>query len=296
MDLLQLAEVGDGRISFTQKKGQNLGIAGETGSGKSTLLKIIAGLAEPSAGTVLFEGERVLGPKERLVPGQPGIAYLSQHFELWHNYRVEEILSYANDLAPQESADLYAICHIDHLMGRRTDALSGGERQRIALARLLVKPPRLLLLDEPFSNLDMIHKDILKRVIRNIGEQLDITCILVSHDPLDLMAWADEILVLRNGSVEQQGPPERIYRLPVNEYVAGLFGKYNLIGKTFVRPEDIRIVDEGNLEGVVEGVIFQGWYYYVEVRLKNSTVVLRTTMETLRRGDRVRIALKKIDI
>ena len=296
MDLLQLIGVGGGGISFTQKKGQNLAIAGETGSGKSTLLKIIAGLTEPSAGTVLFEGERVLGPKERLVPGQPGIAYLSQHFELWHNYRVEEILSYANDLSPQESADLYAICHIDHLMGRRTDALSGGERQRIALARLLVKPPRLLLLDEPFSNLDMIHKDTLKRVIRNIGEQLDITCILVSHDPLDLMAWADEVLVLRNGSVEQQGPPERIYRLPVNEYVAGLFGKYNLIGKTFVRPEDIRIVDESNLEGVVESVVFQGWYYDVEVRLKNSTVVLRTTVETLKKMDRVRIALKKIDI
>jgi len=292
MDLLQLIGVNSGGISFTQKKGQNLAIAGETGSGKSTLLKIIGGLAEPSAGVVLFEGQRVLGPTERLVPGQPGIAYLSQHFELWHNYRVEEILSYANDMTPEESAELYAICHIDHLLGRRTDALSGGERQRIALARLLVRPPRLLLLDEPFSNLDMIHKDTLKRVIRNIGEQLGITCILVSHDPLDLMAWADEVLVLRDGGVEQQGPPERIYRQPINEYVAGLFGKYNLIGKTFVRPEDIDIVEEGSLEGVVESVLFQGWYYDVEVRLKNSRVVLRTTKVGIRTGESVRIALR----
>jgi len=292
MDLLQLIGVNSGGISFTQKKGQNLAIAGETGSGKSTLLKIIGGLAEPSAGVVLFEGQRVLGPTERLVPGQPGIAYLSQHFELWHNYRVEEILSYANDMTPEESAELYAICHIDHLLGRRTDALSGGERQRIALARLLVRPPRLLLLDEPFSNLDMIHKDTLKRVIRNIGEQLGITCILVSHDPLDLMAWADEVLVLRDGGVEQQGPPERIYRQPINEYVAGLFGKYNLIGKTFVRPEDIDIVEEGSLEGVVESVLFQGWYYDVEVRLKNSRVILRTTKVGIRTGESVRIALR----
>jgi ABC-type sugar transport system ATPase subunit len=292
MDLLQLIGVNSGGISFTQKKGQNLAIAGETGSGKSTLLKIIGGLAEPSAGVVLFEGQRVPGPTERLVPGQPGIAYLSQHFELWHNYRVEEILSYANDMTPEESAELYAICHIDHLLGRRTDALSGGERQRIALARLLVRPPRLLLLDEPFSNLDMIHKDTLKRVIRNIGEQLGITCILVSHDPLDLMAWADEVLVLRDGGVEQQGPPERIYRQPINEYVAGLFGKYNLIGKTFVRPEDIDIVEEGSLEGVVESVLFQGWYYDVEVRLKNSRVILRTTKVGIRTGESVRIALR----
>jgi ABC-type sugar transport system ATPase subunit len=297
MDLLQLIGVRGGNgagegISFTQKRGQNLAIAGETGSGKSTLLKIIAGLAEPSAGVVLFEGERVRGPKERLVPGQPGIAYLSQHFELWHNYRVEEILSYANDLTPEKSAELYSICHIDHLMGRRTDALSGGERQRIALARLLVKPPRLLLLDEPFSNLDMIHKDILKRVIRSIGEQLDITCILVSHDPLDLLAWADEIIVLRNNGILQRGTPRSIYRQPVDEYVAGLFGKYNLIGKAFVRPEDIEIVREGSLEGMVESVVFQGVYQDVEVRLRNSSVILRTMKDDVRIGDRVKIAMK----
>ena len=291
MDFLQIEDV-NGKVSLVQSRGQKMAIAGETGSGKSTLLKMIAGLAEPKEGVILFEGERVLGPKERLVPGQPGIAYLSQHFELWHNYRVGEILEYANDMTPEECAELYAICHIDHLMNRRTDALSVGERQRIALARLLVKPPRLLLLDEPFSNLDMIHKDTLKRVIRNIGEKLDITCILVSHDPLDLMGWADEIIVLRNGGIVQKGPPQMIYRQPVDEYVAGLFGKYNLIGKTFVRPEDIEIVEEGSLEGVVESVVFQGGYREVEVRLRNSSVILRTAKDDVRKGDRVNIALK----
>ncbi|SRR5260221_10392873 len=300
MDFLQVAGL-NGRISFTQKKAQKLAIAGETGSGKSTLLKMIAGLAQPAEGEVRFEGSRVLGPQERLVPGQPGIAYLSQHFELWNNYRVEDVLSYANDLSVEESAELYAICRIDHLLARRTDQLSGGERQRIALARLLVKPPRLLLLDEPFSNLDMIHKDILKRVIGDIGDKLAITCILVSHDPLDLMAWADEIVVLRNADIVQQGSPEQVYRSPVDEHVAGLFGKYNLIGKTFVRPEDIRIVEGGGgmaaggsvaagrsaLSGKVESVVFQGSYYDVEVQLKNSRLIVRTVRNDLSIGDPV---------
>jgi len=201
MKLLQVIGL-NGRISFTQEKGRKLAIAGETGSGKSTLLKMIAGLAAVGPGEVRFEGSRVLGPLERLVPGQPGIAYLSQHFELWNNYRVEEVLSYANDLSVEESVELYGICHIDHLLARRTDQLSGGERQRIALARLLVKPPRLLLLDEPFSNLDMIHKDILKSVIRDITQRLDITCLLVSHDPLDVLSWADEVLVVDSESTD----------------------------------------------------------------------------------------------
>jgi len=304
MDLLQVVGL-NGRISFTQEKGRKLAIAGETGSGKSTLLKMIAGLAAVGSGAVRFEGSRVLGPLERLVPGQPGIAYLSQHFELWHNYRVEDVLSYANDLSVEESAELYGICHIDHLLARRTDQLSGGERQRIALARLLVKPPRLLLLDEPFSNLDMMHKDVLKRVIRNIGDKLGITCILVSHDPLDLMAWADEIIVLRDGVVVQKGGPEEVYRRPVDAYVAGLFGKYNLIGKTFVRPEDIRIVDEVGdsggraaaagggraLSGKVENVIFQGSYYDIEVQLKNSRLIVRTTRSGISVGDVIYVAL-----
>jgi ABC-type sugar transport system ATPase subunit len=289
MELLQVVGL-NGRISFTQEKGRKLAIAGETGSGKSTLLKMIAGLAAVGSGEVRFEGSRVLGPMERLVPGQPGIAYLSQHFELWHNYRVEDVLSYANDLSVEESAELYGICHIDHLLDRRTDQLSGGERQRIALARLLVKPPRLLLLDEPFSNLDMMHKDVLKQVIRNIGGKLGITCILVSHDPLDLMAWADEIIVLRDGVVVQKGGPEEVYRKPVDAYVAGLFGKYNLIGKTFVRPEDIKIVNEG-LTGRVESVIFQGSYYDIEVQLKNSRLIVRTTRSGISVGDRIDIAL-----
>jgi ABC-type sugar transport system ATPase subunit len=293
MDFLQVIGL-NGRISFTQQKAQKLAIAGETGSGKSTLLKMIAGLAQPAEGEIRFGGERVLGPQERLVPGQPGIAYLSQHFELWNNYRVEEILSYANDLSVGESAALYAICRIDHLLARRTDQLSGGERQRIALARLLVRPPRLLLLDEPFSNLDHIHKSLLKTVIRDIGEKLDITCILVSHDPLDTLGWADEILVLKNADIVQQGEPELVYRQPVNEYVAGLFGRYNLIGGVFVRPEDLRIVKAGKetLCGTVESIIFQGSYYEVEVRLSGDSVVaLRTRRNDLGVGELICLSL-----
>lgn len=234
MEFLQVALKN---ISFSQRKGQRLAIVGETGSGKSNLLKIIAGLATPSEGSVYFEGVRVLGPLERLIPGQPGIAYLSQHFELWNNYHVAEILSYSNDLSSEEASALYRLCHIEHLLDRRTDQLSGGERQRIALARILVHPPRLLLLDEPFSNLDMIHKRTLKKVIADIGLRFDITCILVSHDPRDILPWADELLVLRDGRLVRAGAPLDVYSRPENEYVAALLGDYTVVKGEFMRPE-----------------------------------------------------------
>lgn len=234
MEFLQVA-LKD--LGFFQRKGQRLAIVGETGSGKSNLLKMIAGLATPVEGVVFFEGSRVLGPLERLIPGQPGIAYLSQHFELWNNYHVQEILSYTNDLSPQEASELYRLCHIDHLLGRRTDQLSGGERQRIALARILVHPPRLLLLDEPFSNLDMIHKRILKKVIADSASRFDITCTLVSHDPRDILPWADELLILHDGRLIRQGTPLDVYSRPENEYTAALLGDYIPDKDGFLRPE-----------------------------------------------------------
>ncbi|WP_207431999.1 ABC transporter ATP-binding protein [Sabulibacter ruber] len=294
-------------IHFTQQEFQNIAIAGETGSGKSTLLKIIAGLIQPDAGQVFFLEDRVKGPAEKLVPGHPGIAYLSQQFELAEFLRVEQVLRYANTLTQEEANNLYELCHISHLLHRRTDQLSGGERQRIALARLLLTSPSLLLMDEPFSNLDTGHKNLLKTIIHDISEQLDITCLMVSHDPQDTLSWADQILVMKDGQLVQQGTSEEIYRQPVNTYVAGLFGKYNLLsseqakdflggsanggnGKSLLlRPEDLVLEPEEKKgsSATVNKVTFFGSYYEVEATVENFPVVVRTGVRSLAQGDTV---------
>ena len=155
-------------IHFTQQSSEKIAIAGETGSGKTTLLKMIAGLVQPDEGDIYLDNNRILGPFEKLIPGHPAIAYLSQHFELRKNYRVEEELESKNLLTEEEANRIYSICKIQHLLKRKTDQLSGGERQRIVLARLLTTSPKLLLLDEPFSNLDAVHKNIIKSALLDI--------------------------------------------------------------------------------------------------------------------------------
>jgi iron(III) transport system ATP-binding protein len=297
-------------ISFVQQRRQRLAVAGATGSGKSTLLKVIAGLVQPDGGSVLFEGRRVLGPAETLVPGHPDIAYLSQDFELRNNYRVEEVLSYASELTEEEAGALYKVCRIDHLLGRRTDQVSGGERQRIALARLLVSPPKLLLLDEPYSNLDRAHKEILRSVIGDILDRFSMSCILISHDPPDILSWADEILVLREGMLVQKAGPERIYRQPADEYVAGLMGKYNRIhpvlaarlgrlpgagqGKDLlIRPEKLTLSALGSAaaQGRVTGISFVGGYYEVEVEVAGSRLLVRSDTNAYQKDQVVYIGL-----
>ncbi|MCC9135340.1 ABC transporter ATP-binding protein [Pontibacter silvestris] len=303
-------------ISFTQQEFQKIAISGETGSGKSTLLKTIAGLMQPDTGEVLFDDERVKGPAERLVAGHPEIAYLSQQFELPQFLRVEQVLKYANTLSGEEADTLYEVCRIKHLLKRRTDELSGGERQRIALARLLTTWPRLLLLDEPYSNLDSGHKDILKSVIYDIGESLGITCTLISHDPLDTLSWANEIIVLKDGKILQVGKPEQIYRQPVNEYTAALFGSYNLIGaanteiysrlagikengkKILVRPESFKIIEKDSeaITGTVTKITFFGSYYELTVSISEAVVRVKTVECNISEGDNIHLNVSPGDV
>jgi ABC-type sugar transport system ATPase subunit len=303
-------------VSFTQQAFQKVAIVGESGSGKSTLLKIIGGLTQSDGGEVRFEDVRVKGPLERLLPGQPGIAYLSQHYELRNHYRMEEILAYANTLADEDAERLYAICRISHLMKRKNDQLSGGEKQRVALARLLTTAPRLLILDEPYSNLDPILKNTLKSVIREICDDLNITCLLVSHDPLDTLSWADEVIVMKDGHIVQKGSPQTVYHQPASEYVAALFGSYNLIssakaadfsqvsglsinGKNmFIRPERFRVVEQGQhaLAGKIRDVSFMGSAYEVQVELASGTITVKTDNSALEKGAPIYLSLSPADV
>jgi len=240
-----------------------------------------------------------------LLEGHKDIAYLSQHYSLLNNYYVKDLIWFQIKVEEQAAKELFEICRISHLLKRRTDQLSGGEKQRIALCMLLVKSPKMLILDEPFSNLDPMHTDILKAVLEDITDRLQITCLLTSHDPHDTLSWADKIFVMKEGRILQQGTPQEIYHRPVNEYAAGLFGRYNLLkpklaalfgieanGKdVMTRPENFILNANTGVEGVIQRISFWGSFYEVEVMVEDVKIVVKVMRNEWKVGKEVFISL-----
>lgn len=301
----QLAIVSN--INFTQHKAENIAIAGATGSGKTTLLKLIAGLQQPTSGDIFLENTKIKGPEEQLFPGNKQIAYLSQHFELRNNYKVEDLLEVYKKIENTEANTIFELCNIHHLLKRKTNELSGGEKQRIALAIQLITKPKLLLLDEPFSNLDFMQKVSIKNVLENIKNELNISLMITSHDWADLLPWANTILVMYKGEIIQKDNPQNIYLMPINEYVAGISGEYNIIDSTstihfkkillpnsnekqiLLRPEQISIEAAGNIfqTDTIKKINYFGSYNLIEVMVNNKVVKVSTTSNHFYEGQRV---------
>lgn len=296
-------------IHLQMEQFQRIAIAGETGSGKTTLMKIIAGLIQPDDGIATFEGGKIMGPNDQLIPGHKGIAFLSQHFDLPQHLRIEQVMEYANELPADEAAQIIKICDINHLMKRKTHQLSGGEKQRIAIAKLLVNRPKLMLLDEPFSNLDPIHKEQLKALFDRLEKELSISFIMVSHDSQDTLSWADYIYVMKEGKIVQSGEPNAVYYEPGNEYVAGILGKYNkvrqklvkfdqqdLFGEQFryIRPQQLQIVPRRKCmwKGVIQKITFYGTHYEVKVETSEGIIWLYTSWLKQKEGDQIGINLR----
>lgn len=273
-------------ISFSLEAGHKLAVIGETGSGKTTLMRIVGGMGQADSGEVHFAGSKVEGIGEKLLPGHKGIAYLSQQFELRDHYRVSELLNYANNLTDGQSEELYRICRVAHLLSRWSHTLSGGEKQRVALAKLLTESPRLLLLDEPFSNLDQIHKRQLKSVIDHACEYLGLTCMMISHDGEDILPWADEVLVMREGRLLASATPAQLYQAPATPYIAGLFGAYSQLSPALrevlgfpdpgiVRPEQLMLAEDTGLAAIVQKCLYYGAHYELELRIAGELLLIR---------------------
>jgi iron(III) transport system ATP-binding protein len=224
--------------SFTAQRGSIVALLGASGSGKTTLLRCVAGLEQPEVGQITIGGKTVLDGERKIAlpPEQRNIGLVFQSYALWPHRTVKENVGYGLKLRGVSAADMdkrvQAILErlgLGHLSDRYPSQLSGGQQQRVAICRALVYEPRVLLLDEPLSNLDAKLREEARYWIRKLILDLEICAILVTHDQSEALAAADNILLLQDGRIVQQGGPQEIYSNPNSFYSADFLGANNIV-------------------------------------------------------------------
>ena len=259
-------------LSFVAHQGQNIAIIGESGCGKSTLLKLIYGLYDLDSGSIHYNGNPILGPKYNLIPGEDYIKYLAQDFDLMPYITVEEnvgkfLSNVYHDKKKARVQELLEMVEMTECAKVKAKYLSGGQQQRVALARVLALEPQILLLDEPFSQIDSFRKNTLRRNVFQYLKERKITCIIATHDSSDALSFSDETLVMQHGKIIAKDTPQKIYHQPKNKYVASLFGEVNeleLDGKIhLVYPHQFQLDPNGIVKGTVQQSYFRGSHYLI---------------------------------
>lgn len=287
-------------ISFELQQGEHLAIMGESGCGKSTLLKAIYGLFDLQQGEISFHQDRVLGPAYQLVPGHSKMKFLSQDFGLMPFHTIGEnvgkFLSNINlEQKKNRILELLSLVEMEKHIHRKPVTLSGGEKQRVALAVTLAKQPDLLLLDEPFSQIDHFRKNQLQRTIFSYLKSENIGCIVATHDGKDALAYADKTLIIKQGKNISFGATLDIYHQNTDFYIASLFGEvsqHHQNGKEILlKPHQIEIVDFSDWEVSVHKNYFQGDRFLIEGMSANQKVYFFSQKE-LKIGEKVFLSKK----
>ena len=272
-------------LNFSVQKGEFVSFIGESGSGKTTFLKCLAGLEKINSGKITLNN-RVLDNKTTFIkPNHRKIGFIFQDYPLFPHLSVLENLKINLEKQYEKNIEYYVeLTGLDNLLNRYPHELSGGEQQRVCITRALIREPDLLLMDEPFSNLDVSIKSKIQNEVYKILKSTNTTTILVTHDIKDTFDISDRILVFKAGIVQQYDKPEEMYCNPVNCYCAKMLGDLNRIhidGKElYIRPEKIKIVDKSKHKLKVEKTSFIGKEYKIkgilnkdEIYFYNSTPI-----------------------
>lgn len=265
---------------------------------KTTLLNIIGGFVSDYSGDVLLSNENI----NNIPPEKREIATVFQSYGLFTHKNVIDNVSYGLKLLKidrntrekraQEMLEKVGLAGYDK---KKIKELSGGEQQRVAIARSMVLNPKLLLLDEPLSNLDVHLRDVMRKEIKRIQKQFGVTMIIVTHDQEDAFKLADRVIVINEGHIEQIGTPEELYKQPKSNFISSFIGENNIIGENLIiRPEEISIKLDNTGDGEVVDVTYLG--ATVEYLVKNSDgntlkVLMISTAERFNIGDKVSVRI-----
>jgi ABC-type Fe3+/spermidine/putrescine transport system ATPase subunit len=242
-------------VSIDIRRGELVSFVGPSGCGKTTLLRTIAGFSAQDEGTLTLDGQTIDG----LPPEKRPTGMVFQAYALFPHLTVAENVGYGlsvrgvgKDDRDQQVRDALEMVHLTGMDDRKPRELSGGQQQRVALARALVLRPKMLLLDEPLSNLDAKLRIIMRDEIRRLKEELDLTVIFVTHDQDEALSISDRLVVLSDGEVQQLGAPQEIYQRPANEFVATFMGEANLVPGTVRETSEGRVLEADGFTFPVE--------------------------------------------
>lgn len=311
--------------------GEFVTLLGPSGCGKTTILRMVAGFEKPTSGEIYFDDQLISGGKTFLPPEKRGISMVFQNYAVWPHMTVFDNVAYPltihripKDELKTKVEHALKLMHLENYADRLPGQMSGGQQQRVALARALVAEPKLLLLDEPLSNLDAKLRESMRFEIKRLQKELGITVIYVTHDQTEAMAMSDRIFVMNRGILQQAGTPAEIYNSPVNPFVADFLGKVDFFkgeaengrivlpemgsqtlayngdktGHVYVaiRPENIKLAEDGILSGTLEQQYYLGDVDDCRIRIGDALVRVITdgyAWHTLQEGQSVRLNVRE---
>lgn len=245
-------------LSLEIKEGDLVALLGPSGCGKTTSLRMIAGLERCDEGEIIYQGEVIDSAQKRIFvpPSKRGMGMVFQSYAIWPHMNVFENVAYplqirgvAKSKIKEEVKQILELVGLGEMAERKSTQLSGGQQQRVALARSLVFHPHILLLDEPFSNLDAKLREQMRIEVKQLQQRLGITIIFVTHDQVEALSLADRIIMLNKGSVEQIATPKNMYDEPTTPFVRDFLGKTMMFGGKIVS-----VTPGGEIEVMREGV------------------------------------------
>ncbi|WPM05696.1 ABC transporter ATP-binding protein [Borreliella sinica] len=316
-------------INLKIKKNEFITLLGPSGCGKTTLIKILGGFLSQKNGEIYFFSEEI----SKTSPNKREINTVFQNYALFPHMNVFDNISFGlrmkktpKDTIKEKVKTSLSLIGMPKYAYRNINELSGGQRQRVAIARAIVMEPKLLLLDEPLSALDLKMRQEMQRELKKIQRQLGITFIYVTHDQEEALTMSDRIVVMNEGIILQVGTPEEIYNEPKTKFVADFIGESNIFDGTYkkelvvsllghefecldkgfeaeeavdlvIRPEDIKLLPKGkgHLSGTIISAIFQGVHYEMTLEIQKTNWIVQSTRLT-KVGEEVDIFLEPDDI
>lgn len=288
------------KLDFSVNRGEIISFLGESGSGKTTFLKCISGLENIDSGIIKLNGEILNDENIFVMPQNRKIGFVFQDYPLFPHLTLKEnIVFNLENKYFKYYKNIIELSGLDQLENRYPHQLSGGEQQRACIARALIRKPDLLLLDEPFSNLDSNIKFSIRDEIYKIIKETKTTTILVTHDINDSMNIADKILIFKAGVLQQYDNPHNMYCEPINCYCAKILGDLNKIEIDnkiyYIRPEKLQIVKNSDIKLVVEKCFFQGKEYKIQGTFKKNRWFLFSP-HSVEINSEISIKFKKTDL